>query len=487
MLFNSIDFLIFFPLVVIVYLLIPRTGRTLWLLMASYYYYMSWNPRYTIVIAISTVITYLSGLLIHRDCENMRRQKFWITACIILNLGILGGVKYSNFLLSNVNSLANLFGIQAINRQFDLMLPVGISFYTFKVLSYTIDIYHKRIEPERNILRYALYVSFFPQLVSGPIERAGHLLPQIHHVKEMNLWNYNRVRNGLVLMLWGLFQKLVIADRAALLVNTVLGGYTSYGFVEIVIAATLYTVQIYCDFDGYTNMARGAALAMGFDSIRNFRQPYLATSIKDFWRRWHISLTSWFTDYLYIPLGGNRKGPWRKYINIIIVFTLSGLWHGAAWNYIAWGLLHAIYQIVGDIRGVILKRMGVSVNMNLISVRIRKIVGTFILVDMAWILFACDSLCQALGVIRQMFSRFQTSSVLDLGLDRTNWFVLIISILILLMVDALRECGISMIDMLSSQETWFRLMIFLGIIWIVIMFGIYGEAYDTSSFIYAQF
>lgn len=231
-----------------------------------------------------------------------------------------------------------------------MLLPVGISFYTFQALSYTLDVYKNKIQAERNILKYALFVSFFPQLVAGPIERSGHLLSQIQAVSTLKLWQYDRIRDGLVLMFWGLFQKMVIADRASILVNNVYNNYTSYGCVEIVIATILFAFQIYCDFGGYTNIARGAAQVMGFELIQNFRQPYLALNIKDFWHRWHMSLTSWFTDYLYIPLGGSHKGNVHKYFNILLVFTVSGLWHGASWNYIAWGLLHAIYQIVSDIR-----------------------------------------------------------------------------------------------------------------------------------------
>ena len=263
-------------------------------------------------------------------------MKLCVAGSLISNLGILCLFKYGNFILSNLTSFASALGITGANRHLDLLLPVGISFYTFQALSYTIDVYRgdtdDGIRVEKNIFKYALFVSFFPQLVAGPIERSKNLLRQIQNIEYIPVWNFDRVRDGFFLMIWGLFQKLVIADRASLLVNNVVNHYQKYGFIELLIAMILFAFQIYCDFSGYTNIARGAAQVMGFSLTNNFRQPYLAVNIKDFWRRWHISLTSWFTDYLYIPLGGNRKGTLRKYLNVFIVFSISGLWHGASWN-----------------------------------------------------------------------------------------------------------------------------------------------------------
>lgn len=488
MLINSIDFLIFFLGVVVIYRIVPRRLRYVWLLIVSYVHYMSWSPRYAVILAFSTLVTWGSGLFIRRYERNRRLQALCIAGSVVLNLGILGIFKYSNFVLSNLNHIANAMGLQGIHRQIYLALPVGISFYTFRVISYTIDVYRGRLDSERNLLRYALYVSFFPQIVSGPIERAGNLLPQIRDLDKMNLRDGDCVGEGLTWMLWGFFQKLIIADRAALLVNTVLGDYTSYGFVEISIAVILYTIQIYCDFDGYTNMARGAARVMGFETMRNFRQPYLATSIKDFWRRWHISLTSWFTEYLYIPLGGNRKGTTRKYINIVIVFALSGLWHGAAWNFIAWGLLHAVYQIIGDLRVRFCKKGATGDRTQPAYVRIPRMVGTFLLVAFAWILFACDGMGQAIGVIRQMFTvSGKGNDLLALGLDAPNWIVLIIGIVILLAVDIIHEREISITSIVRGQRAWIQLAIYMTAVWVIILFGIYGVAYDASTFIYAQF
>lgn len=307
MLFNSIDFLLFFPIVTIIFFVMPKKLKTLWLLIASYYFYMSWNPKYAALIAISTVITFLSGILIEK-AKGKREKKLVVAASLLSNLAILGIFKYANFVLQTLSYITNGLGLGTIDRRLDLLLPVGISFYTFQALSYTLDVYKGNVEAERNILRYALFVSFFPQLVAGPIERSGNLLCQIQAITKTKLWDFERVRDGLLLMFWGLFQKLVIADRASILVNQVYDNYGNYGFLELAVASVLFAFQIYCDFSGYTNIARGAAKVMGFSLMQNFRQPYFATSIKDFWRRWHISLTSWFTDYLYIPLGGTARG-----------------------------------------------------------------------------------------------------------------------------------------------------------------------------------
>lgn len=336
MLFNSIDFLIFFPIVTAIFFVIPRKLKTLWLLVTSYYFYMSWNPKYAALIAISTVITFISGVLIEKT-KGWYGKKLVVITSLVSNLVILGIFKYADFALQTLSLIISQMGLETIDKRLDLLLPVGISFYTFQALSYTIDVYRGNIKAERNVLRYALFVSFFPQLVAGPIERSGNLLCQIQKLAETKLWDFVRVREGLLLMTWGLFQKLVIADRASILVNQVYSNYRDYGFLELVIASVLFAFQIYCDFGGYTNIARGAARVMGISLMQNFQQPYFAANIRDFWRRWHISLTSWFTDYLYIPLGGNRKGTVRQYVNILIVFGLSGLWHGASWHFVAWG------------------------------------------------------------------------------------------------------------------------------------------------------
>lgn len=488
MLFNSIDFLVFFPIVVSIFFVIPSKLRCAWLLVASYYFYMSWNPKYALLIALSTVITYLSGILIER-CAKAGHKKLVVAGSLISNLMILAVFKYVNFGLHTIGIFLNSFGIQFTEKKLDLLLPVGISFYTFQALSYTLDVYREKITAEKNIVRYALFVSFFPQLVAGPIERSGNLLRQIQAVDKAKLWNYSRIKEGILLMLWGLFQKLVIADRAAILVNQVYYNYLDYGFLEITIATILFAFRIYCDFGGYTNIARGAARVMGFELMQNFRQPYLACNIKDFWKRWHISLTSWFTDYLYIPLGGNRKGDLRKYVNIMIVFAVSGLWHGASWNFIVWGVLHGLYQVIGNIVMRVKEKIAITPLCSEMSFsrRLGKRIVTFCLVDFAWIFFAAYSLNHAVSLLGQMFVTFQTTSIYELGLNRGNWFILCFALAILGIVDAFHEKGKSLFLLVEKQTIWFRWLLYLGLLWVTIMFGIYGVGYDTSQFIYFQF
>ena len=484
MLFNSVDFLVFFPIVVMIYLIVPRKLRYLVLLIASYYFYMSWNPKYAVLIGISTLTTWICSLLMEKVSDISKRKLFLVINCFV-NLGILLIFKYADFLINNVSHILSVLGFKTIERRLDLLLPVGISFYTFQALSYTIDVFRNKIAPEKNLLKYALYVSFFPQLVAGPIERSTSLLPQIQNIQKSQLWNYDRIRDGFLLMVWGFFQKLVIADRASILVNNVINNYANYGFLEIAIAVFLFAFQIYCDFGGYSNIARGAAKVMGFELMHNFKQPYLATSIKEFWRRWHISLTSWFTDYLYIPLGGNRKGDLRKYINIIIVFVVSGLWHGASWNFVVWGMLHAIFQVAEEI---ISKASNIKRNTyETLSAKIRGTIITFIFVDFAWIFFMSKSLRNALGLIRQMFTVFQTTDFFELGLDSGNWFILNGGLITLMIVDVLHEKKMSIYECVAKQEIWFRWILYFTLLWITILFGIYGPEYDTSTFIYFQF
>lgn len=489
MLFNSIDFLIFFPIVIAIYFIIPQKARHIWLLVSSYYFYMSWNPKYALLIIFSTVITYVSSLFIEKfNMANRHSAKTWcLLGSLISNLSILCVFKYANFFLQNLNKIAIYLNIGTINKRLDLLLPVGISFYTFQALSYTLDVYRGNIHAEKNILNYALFVSFFPQLVAGPIERSGNLLAQIQDISKKTIWDLEHIKNGFLLMLWGLFQKLVIADRISLLVDNVINNYTNYGFAEIFIAIVLFAFQIYCDFGGYTNVARGAAQILGFSLINNFKQPYLARNIKDFWRRWHISLTSWFTDYLYIPLGGNKKGRARKYLNIFIVFGVSGLWHGASWNYVVWGLLHAMFQIIGDIKTIFCQQNTHSKSNASWSSGFRKIITTFILTDFAWIFFVCNNLTHAWCVIKQMFSQIYTTDIYSLGLGKKDWLFLIFSIEILLLVDILHENGKSIFQLINKQEVWFRWLLYIGLFWTTILFGVYGQTYDTGNFIYFQF
>ncbi|MFT5873946.1 MAG: alginate O-acetyltransferase complex protein AlgI, partial [Clostridium sp.] len=330
--FTSLYFLIFFSITCILYFIIPHKLRWVWLLICSYAFYMSVNPKYALLIATSTIITYLSGLLIDNankisdEKRSIKMKKLWVIASFSSNLGILFLFKYFNFFGDSITRVLNIFSISIHMPTFRYLLPLGISFYTLQALSYTIDVYRKDVAPQKNIGKFALFVSFFPQVVAGPIEKSKNML---HQFDEKHVFDYDRVKSGLLLMLWGVFVKIVVADRLALLVNTVFNNPTKYKGFSIIIATLFFTFQIYLDFMSYSDIARGAAEVLGFRITNNFKQPYLSKSIKEFWSRWHISLTSWFKDYLYFPLGGNRRGKLRTYYNIMIVFLVSGLWHGA--------------------------------------------------------------------------------------------------------------------------------------------------------------
>lgn len=493
MLFNSIEFLIFFPVVTLIFFVIPRKLRSIWLLFSSYFFYMCWNPKYAILIAISTLITYISGIMLSATntrgglSEETRtsRKKIIVGISFLSNLGILFVFKYANFLIENICSALNAVGLEIVEKPLDLLLPVGISFYTFQALSYTMDVYRGEIEAEKNFIKYALFVSFFPQLVAGPIERSTNLLPQINEIAEKSRFSYENAKSGLLLMLWGLFQKLVIADRAAMLVNAVYNNFAAHNFLSITLATICFAFQVYCDFDGYTNIARGASEVLGIKLMKNFRQPYFATNIQEFWRRWHISLTTWFTDYLYIPLGGNRKGLARQLINVFIVFAVSGLWHGASWNYVAWGVLHAIYQCIGIIKR---KVLGSDTSKTpALPLRLVKIIITFALTDFAWIFFRAASLTEAMAVIRQMFTSLTFTMPADIGLNKINMVLLLVALVILFIVDLCHEKNVRISKIIFAWPKPVRWIFYLAFIWTIIIFGIYGVSYTTSQFIYFQF
>lgn len=343
MLFNSFHFLLFFPLVCLLYYLLPPRLRWVFLLLASYYFYMNWEPVYALLIAGSTLITYGCGLLVERYRGERRKQRLFLLGSLFLNFGILFIFKYYNFLTGSIFSLLSWLGIRFAFPEFTLLLPVGISFYTFQAVGYSLDVYRGDIKPERYLGIYALFVSFFPQLVAGPIERARNLLPQF---KEIHRFDETNATQGLKLMLWGYFMKLCVADRLALYVDAVYNNVSEHNGTSLLLASIFFAFQIYCDFGGYSLIAIGAARVMGFSLMENFRRPYFAQSIKEFWGRWHISLSTWFKDYVYIPLGGNRVGRFRHALNLFVTFLVSGIWHGANWTFVLWGGFHGGTQVV---------------------------------------------------------------------------------------------------------------------------------------------
>lgn len=493
MLFNSFPFLVFFPIVVLVYYLIPKKLRYVWLLIASYYFYMSWNAVYAILIAISTLVTWVSGLLLEK-AEDTGKKKAIVAGSLIVNLGILFFFKYFDFTIDNINLVLNKAGLTVLNHPFDIILPVGISFYTFQALSYTIDVYRGEIEPEKDVLRYALYVSFFPQLVAGPIERSKNLLPQIQDIENIKP-KYREIIEGLIMMVWGLFVKMVIADRIGILVDKVFEDMYMYGSIELITGAIAFALQIYCDFSGYSIIAVGAARVMGIKIMDNFDTPYFATSVSDFWKRWHISLSTWFRDYVYIPLGGNRKGKGRKYLNLMITMLVSGLWHGANWTYVIWGGLHGIYQVLGDLLKPVRDRINtfLGTNKEAPSFKFGQMIITFCLTTFAWIFFRAENVKAAFTYVKRMFTRWNPWSVLDLsvydlGLDLLEMNILVISLVALFIVDLLRyRKKQSLSEVLVAQNMWFRWVAIITLVVFILVFGQYGIDFDSNKFIYFDF
>ncbi|WP_291634850.1 MBOAT family O-acyltransferase [Clostridium sp.] len=493
--FTSLYFLIFFSITCILYFIIPHKFRWVWLLICSYAFYMSVNPKYALLIATSTIITYLSGLLIDNankisdEKKSIQMKKLWVIASFSSNLGILFLFKYFNFFGDSVTRVLNIFSISIHMPTFRYLLPLGISFYTLQALSYTIDVYRKDVAPQKNIGKFALFVSFFPQVVAGPIEKSKNML---HQFDEKHVFDYDRVKNGLLLMLWGVFVKIVVADRLALLVNTVFNNPTKYKGFSIIIATLFFTFQIYLDFMSYSDIARGAAEVLGFRITNNFKQPYLSRSIKEFWSRWHISLTSWLKDYLYFPLGGNRRGKLRTYYNIMIVFLLSGLWHGATSNFIIWGGLHGFYQIAGKLlkpfREKVIKTFNIKTE--IFSYRLFQVLINFMLVNFAWIFFRAKSFVGAITIIKNSFYFnpwiLINGSIFKLGLDSKDFLIAIVGIVLVLAVDMMQRTKHLRIQ-LSKQNILFRWSIYLVAVLVILVFGMYGPGFSMQQFIYSQF
>ncbi len=392
-LFNSAHFLIFFPCVCALFFLTRPSRRWLLLLLASYYFYASWKPGYLILIVVSTLVDYLAAKRMSGLPDRASRRPY-LALSIVVNLGLLFTFKYFDFFASSLEGVVAASGWFMTLPRLDLLLPVGISFYTFQTLSYTIDVYRGELEPERHLGRFALFVAFFPQLVAGPIERAGRLLPQF--VTMDAAWDPVRVHQGFQQMLRGFVKKTCIADRAALYVDLVYANPAGYSTAWVVAATYLFAIQIYCDFSGYSDIAIGSAKVMGIELSENFRRPYFATSFADFWRRWHISLSTFFRDYVYIPLGGNRSGLWRGLFNVFATFVISGLWHGANWTFVAWGALHGLY-LCGE-RFIALARAG-RVKVESSVSRFLSAVFVFHLVLVAWVFFRARSVTEACEIL----------------------------------------------------------------------------------------
>lgn len=490
----SLAFLIFFALSLIGYYLFPIKYRWIWLLAISLFFYLTADWRYMLFLGFSIVTTYAAGRLLGQvPAGLLRRRRFILAAVLFLNIGCLVFLKFYNFTANAVGLLAGFLGMNAAPPLFDFIMPLGISFYTLQVAGYCIDVYKEKIAPERHILKYALFVSFFPQIIQGPIPRYDFLAPQL---TSPHKFEYRNFSHGLQLMLWGYFKKMVVADRAAIVVSAVFDNYAYPAYFDggqILFAALLFSVQLYADFSGCVDIVRGCAQTFGIDLPLNFNRPYFATSIQDFWRRWHISLSSWLRDYVYIPLGGNRKGRIRQYINIMVVFLVSGLWHGVGFRYLAWGFLHGFYQVAGKLlqplRTQIIDRTGV--NRETIGYRILQIIPTFAMVTLAWIFFRATSLRTALSMVKRLFLDFHLSSLVGdtlymFGLSETNTHLLFAAIAFMVLVGIVQSQG-SIRQRLDRQPLVIRWAVFLAGIAAVLIYGMYGPGMNASAFIYAQF
>lgn len=481
MAFTSLNYIVFFTIACLIYFLLSSKLRIYWLLLCSYYFYMSWNAKYSLLMLFSTVITYLSGIFIQKS-NTQKQKKLWVFLSLLINLGILFMFKYYTFLIDSVNPILNQCFSLTIPSSLNLLLPIGISFYTFQALSYTIDVYRNDVEVERNFFKYALFVSFFPQLVAGPIEQSKTLLKQF---SEPHVFCWEKLHEGLLLIVIGFFYKLVISDRAAVGVNHVynhLSDYAEGGGLYLIIATVLFAIQIYFDFRAYSVIACGSAKVMGYTLSQNFNLPYFATSVKDFWHRWHISLSTWFKDYLYFPLGGSRKGFLKTQRNIMIVFLTSGLWHGAAWNFVIWGGLHGMYQVVENL----IRRYHTAKHNSSCFVKTIKIIFTFCLVDFAWIFFRANTVNDSFFVVTNLFHFGMVKDFSLIGYDTLEVIILAFAIIGVTILDVL-STQFSIKDIFYHRSLVFRWLCYYLLVFVIIIFGIYGPGFDAQEFIYFQF
>ena len=488
MLFNSLQFVVFFPIVIILYFIIPHNKRWILLLIASYYFYMCWKVDYIILIMISTLIDYVCSNKMSKINEKPKRKK-WLLISIFSNLGILFGFKYFNFFSQNIQTLFDNYNIFFEMPFFNVLLPVGISFYTFQTLSYTIDVYNNKTTAQKHLGVFAVYVSFFPQLVAGPIERSNHLLPQFFKKHD---FNYLRVKAGFQKILWGFFKKIVIADNLAILVDGVYNNVDNYSGLTLIVATIFFTFQIYCDFSGYSDIAIGTAKVMGFELRENFKRPYFSKSIREFWQRWHITLSTWFRDYVYIPLGGNRTVKWKWYYNLIFTFLVSGLWHGANWTFVIWGALHGSFLIFAIIFAQPKEKINQFIkNRNIFLNKIFDVSITFILVAFAWIFFRSNNINDAIYVISNL--NFNVTELLNLdelsmqfrglGLFKED-IIKCMFLILMLCLYSTYERSEDVWKKLQKKPRWIRWSIYY-----ILVYGILFVAphSNVNNFIYFQF
>ena len=484
MLFNSFIFLVFFIAVSALYFVLPHKIRWILLLAASCIFYMAWNPKLIILILITIFINYTAALYIYKYKKQKGKKILILT--LFIDFGLLFIFKYLGFMN---DTLLALFGDNWPIKTLNIILPMGISFYTFQAASYTIDVYRGTIKPERHFGIFALFVMFFPQLVAGPIERSENLLPQFY---EKHKFDFEHIISGLRIMMWGFFKKIVIADRAATAVNAIYNSAQSYSGLYLVIATVLFAFQIYCDFSGYSDIAKGCARVLGFRLMDNFKNPYLSGSIKEFWRRWHISLSTWFMDYIYIPLGGNRAGKLKKYRNLIVTFLISGLWHGANWTFVLWGGIHGIYQVVGQMTYGF--RTKVKKALHIYDSFIGKLMSaivTFGLVCIGWVLFRANTISDAFYIFEHLGTavtgwwnmQYIYEVITGLGLNIFELIVTSTAIIFLMATEML--CGSKPVyDVIEKKNAVVRIIFYLITAAFILSAGVF---YEAGAFIYFQF
>lgn len=476
MIFNSFNFIVLFPLIFLLYYIIParyQKVRNLFLLITSYALYASWKPICVLVLLGVTLVTYGGGRFLSLELlDNKKKKQRAVWLLSLLSLLPLLLFKYYNFLNDSLSEGLAAIGLNFTMPGLNWAIPIGISFFTFQALSYMLDVYHGRIKAEKNLLDYALFVSFFPSILSGPINKASLMLPQIKNLRKY--FDYNQAVGGLKILLWGMFMKVVVADRVALYADTVFPEYIHYTGLSCFVASVMYTIQIYTDFAGYSLMALGVGKILGFELTENFRRPYFAVSVTDFWRRWHISLSTWLKDYVYIPLGGSRCSKFRNYWNIFITFLVSGIWHGANWTFVVWGIWHGLFQIVEKAIGQ------QKCDYGWLGKTI-KILITFLLVNFAWIFFRMPTLADACGVIGRIFDFSLPMTVYMHGFTAT--FYIALGVAILLFKDIRDEFFPRRLQLFESRYTVVRWSSYLFVMTMILLCGVFG----ADQFIYANF
>jgi D-alanyl-lipoteichoic acid acyltransferase DltB (MBOAT superfamily) len=478
MLFNSISFLLFFPVVTALYFLLPHRWRWSLLLAASSAFYMAFVPAYILILLFTIVVDYFAGRLL--ESAQGRRRVVYLTASLIANIGVLAFFKYYDFLALNISALNALLGLQVDLPLLQILLPIGLSFHTFQAMSYTIEVYRGQQKAERHFGIYALYVMFYPQLVAGPIERPQNLL---HQFREEHRFDYQRVTDGLKQMALGMFKKVVIADHLATEVNRVYDDPSQYHGLALIVATIFFSFQIFYDFSGYSDIARGSAQVMGFTLMKNFDNPYASSSMSEFWRRWHISLSTWFRDYLYIPLGGSRTSAGRRCINLMIVFVVSGLWHGANWTYVVWGALHGVYLVFGVATQPLRRRLGFA-RKNAASV-----VVVFALAALAWVFFRANNVSDAFYVVSHMTTGLggDLEALLSgagfQGFTSGAVFYRLLAIGVMLYLERV-DATHGIFRLTGRLPGFLRFSIYFFLVYSCVFMGLFGA---TQQFIYFQF